>query len=124
MAIPDELIDNAVVFVSPSNYRKFVDELVEKNLYHFAPDAKQEDVDVTFPGTDVKIHKTYGLSGVNNKIYASAYENMVYGADMLNAKEVVKMWYSDDDDLFKAKVLFNAGVQTIYPDMVVVITKN
>ena len=124
MAIPDELIDNAVVFVSPSNYRAFVDELVEKNLYHFAPDAKQEDVDVTFPGTDVKIHKTYGLSGVNNKIYASAYENMVYGADMLNAKEVVKMWYSDDDDLFKAKVLFNAGVQTIYPDMVVVITKN
>lgn len=124
MAIPDELIDNAVVFVSPSNYRAFVDELVEKNLYHFAPDAKQEDVDVTFPGTNVKIHKTYGLSGKNNKIYASAYENMVYGADMLNANEVVKLWWSDDDDLFKAKVLFNAGVQTIYPDMVVVITKN
>lgn len=124
MAIPDELIDNAVVFVSPSNYRAFVDELVEKNLYHFAPDAKQEDADVTFPGSNVKIHKTYGLSGVNNKIYASAYENMVYGADMLNANEVVKLWWSDDDDLFKAKVLFNAGVQTIYPDMVVVITKN
>lgn len=124
MAIPDELIDNAVVFVSPSNYRAFVDELVEKNLYHFAPDAKQEDVDVTFPGTNVKIHKTYGLSGKNNKIYASAYENMVYGADMLNANEVVKLWWSEDDDLFKAKVLFNAGVQTIYPDMVVVITKN
>lgn len=124
MAIPDELIDNAVVFVSPSNYRAFIDELVEKNLYHFAPDAKQEDADVTYPGSDVKIHKTYGLSGVNNKIYASAYENMVYGADMLNASEVVKMWYSEDDDLFKAKVLFNAGVQTIYPDMVVVVTKN
>lgn len=124
MAIPDELIDNAVVFVSPSNYRAFVDELVEKNLYHFAPDAKQEDVDITFPGTNVKVHKTYGLSGKNDKIYASAYENMVYGADMLNANEQVKIWFSDDDDLFKAKVLFNAGVNTIYPDMVVVITKN
>ena len=124
MAIPDELIEKAVVFVSPANYRAFVDELLEKNLYHWAPDATQEDVDITFPGTNIKVHKTYGLSGKNDKIYATSYDNLIYGCDMLNAKEEVKFWFSDDNDVERYKVLFNAGVNTLFPDMVVVITKN
>lgn len=124
MAIPEEIIDDAVVFVSPANYRAFVDELVEKNLYHFAPDAKQEDLDITFPGTDIQVHKTYGLSGKNNKIYASTYKNLIYGCDMINAAEEVKAWYSDDDDVNRIKIRFNAGVNTLFPDCVVVVTKN
>lgn len=124
MAIPDELLDNATVFVSPANFRAFVDELLEKNLYHWAPDATQNDDTITFPGTNIAVKKTYGLSGVNNKIYASAFQNMVYGADILNANEEVKVWYSDDDDLYKMKAKWNSGVKTIYPDYVVVVTKN
>lgn len=123
MAIPDEILENAVVFVSPSNYRAFVDELVEKNLYHFAPDANQEDVDITFPGTEVKVHKTYGLSGKNNKIIASSYDNLIYGCDMLNSKEEIKFWFSNDQDMERYKILFNAGVKSLFPDMLVVITK-
>lgn len=121
-AIPEDMLDDAVVFVSPANYRAFVDALVEKNLYHFAPDAKQEDIDITFPGTDIPVHKTIGMAGVNDKIYITTWKNIRFGSDMLNDKEEYKLWFSEDDDVFKLKIKFAAGINTVYPDMVVLWT--
>ena len=118
-AIPEEMIDDAVVFVAPALYRKFVDELVEKNLYHFAPDAKQEDIDITFPGTDIPVHKTMGLAGDKTHIYVSTYNNMRFATDLLNDAEEYRLWFSEDDDIFKLKIKFAAGVAVVYPDMVV-----
>lgn len=117
-AIPEEILDKATVFVSPAAYRALVFELVEKNLYHFSPSDSVEGKDIIFPGTEVKVHKTIGLTG-EDVIYASAYNNMVYGCDMLGDSEKVRFWYDDNDELFKLSVHFNAGVQTLYPDMVV-----
>ena len=118
LAIPEDILDKAVVFMSPANFRKLVFELVEKNLYHFAPGADIEDKDIIFPGTEVRIHKTIGLKG-SDKIYASAYANMVYGADLENDQEKVRFWYDDNSELFKYSIHWNAGVKTLYPDMVV-----
>jgi hypothetical protein len=33
--------------------------------------------------------------------------------------EDIKVWFSDDDDLYKLKVKWNMGVQIAFPDMVV-----
>lgn len=118
LAIPEDILDKAVVFMSPANFRKLVFELVEKNLYHFAPGADIEDKDIIFPGTEVRIHKTIGLKG-SDKIYASAYANMVYGADLENDQEKVRFWYDDNSELFKYSIHWNSGVKTLYPDMVV-----
>lgn len=118
MAIPEDILDKSTVFMSPANFRKLVFELVEKNLYHFAPGADIEDKDIIFPGTEVRIHKTIGLKG-SDKIYASAYANMVYGADLENDQEKVRFWYDDNSELFKYSIHWNAGVKTLYPDMVV-----
>lgn len=118
-AIPEEWLDKAVLFVSPANYRKLVFELVEKNLYHFAPGSDIEDKDIRFPGTEVRIHKTLGLAG-EDAIYASAYENMVYGCDLEGDNEKVRFWYDDNSELFKYNIHWNAGVNTLYPDAVVV----
>ena len=118
-AIPEDIVDNAVVFVAPAIYRKFVDELVEKNLYHFAPDANQEDLNITFPGTDIPVHKAIGLTGDKRHIYATVPENMRFGTDMLNDSEEFRLWFSEDDDVFKLKIKFAAGTGVLYPDMVV-----
>lgn len=118
MALPEDILDKSTVFMSPANFRKLVFELVEKNLYHFAPGADIEDKDIIFPGTEVRIHKTIGLKG-SDKIYASAYANMVYGADLENDQEKVRFWYDDNSELFKYSIHWNAGVKTLYPDMVV-----
>lgn len=118
MQIPEEILDKAVVFVAPAIYRAFIQEMVEKNYYHYES-GKIENEDMVFPGTNVRVHKTFGLTGDKRHIYASCYDNMLYAADMMNDKEEVRVWFSDDDDIFKVKVKYNAGVATIYPDEVV-----
>lgn len=118
MAIPEEILDDAVIFVSPANYRQFIQEMVEKNYYHYES-GKIENDDFIFPGSNVRIHKTLGLTGDNAHIYASTYKNLVYACDMLDDKEEFRLWFSDDDDLFKLKIKFNVGVTTYFPDMVV-----
>lgn len=122
MSIPDDILDNAVMFVSPSTYRALVMALVEKNLYHFPVGADIEDIDITFPGSSVRIHKTMGLAGVNDKIYISTFENMVYATDMMGDKEEIRVWFSDDDDVYRIKAKWNAGVNTLFGDAVVLLS--
>lgn len=121
MAIPEEILDRAVVFVSPALYRSFVQELVELNYYHYQS-GKIEAEDLVFPGTDIRVHKTLGLTGDSKHIYASCYDNMVYGYDMMGDNEKVRLWYDDNTELFKYSIHWNAGVQTLFPDMVVLAT--
>lgn len=118
MAIPEELLDNAVVFISPANFRTLVFELLEQNNFHIEP-KEIEAGEFYFPGTTIPVHKTLGLAGVEDKIYSSVWDNMVYGTDMMNDKEEFRTWFSDDDDLHKIKIKFNLGVNTLYPDAVV-----
>jgi hypothetical protein len=119
MAIPEEWIDEAVIFVSPALFREYVQNLVSANLYHYDPAFNGELTEMFVPGSDIKVRKAYGLTG-SDRIYASVPDNMVYACDMLDAKEDFKMWYNDEDELVKVKVLFNAGVATLYPDAVVI----
>lgn len=119
MAIPERIIDEAVVFVSPAIYRAFVQEMVEKNYFHYKNDGNVENMDITFPGTDIKVHKTIGLTGDKKHIYASSYKNMVYGCDLQGDEEKVKVWNDDNSELFKYSIRWNAGVMTYFPDMVV-----
>lgn len=118
-AIPEEIIDKAVVFLSPANYRKLGLSLVEDFKYNADLfNSNIEGREVYFPGTEVRIHKAMGLKG-SDLIYASAWENMVYGADLENDMEKVRFFYDDNSELFKYSIHWNAGVNTLYPDMVV-----
>ena len=123
--IPEEILDDAVIFVSPAIFREYIQDLVAANLYHYDPaDGAWEEMYI--PGSSVKVRKTFGLKGGvkgTDYLYASTYENMVYGADMLNAKEELKVWFSDDNDVTRLKVRFNFGVKTLFPDAVVVVEK-
>lgn len=121
MAIPEEIIDDAVIFVSPAMFREYIQDLVAANLYHYDP-ANGDFSDMFIPGSNVKVHKTYGLKG-QDVLYASTLSNMVYGCDLLDAKEEIKVWFSDDNDTTRAKVRFNFGVQTLFPDAVVFIER-
>lgn len=118
LAIPEEILNDAVVFVSPANFRDLVFELLEMNNFHIAPEEIEKG-EFYFPGTTIPVHKTMGLKGVNDKIYASNWENMVYGTDMLDDKEELRFWFSDDDDLHRLKVKWAAGVATYFSDYVV-----
>ena len=121
--IPEEILDDAVIFVSPKIFRDYIQDLVKANLYHYDP-ANGAPEEMFIPGSNVIVKKTYGLKGgfkSTDYIYASTYENMVYAADLLNAKEELKVWFSDDNDVTRLKVRFNFGVKTLFPDAVVVV---
>ena len=120
-AVPEDFdADKMTIFVSPANFRKLAFELVKEYKYNANMfDADVEDRDIIYPGTDIRVHKTVGLLG-SDKIYASPLENMVYGADLMNDEEKVRFWYDDNSELFKYSIHWNAGVKTLYPDLVIV----
>ena len=120
MALPEELLDKATIFLSPSAFRALAFELQKAYKYNASLyDADVEDKDILYPGSEIRIHKTIGLIG-SDKIYASAYDNMVYGCDLENDMEKVKVFYNDMDETWNYSIAWNAGVKTIFPDMVVV----
>lgn len=120
MAMPEELLEqeDARIFVSPALYRQFIQEIVAKNYYHYSGPQDAAPKEFIFPGTNVSVASTPGLSGTQN-IMAAAESNLFYGVDLENAREIVDAWYSKDADKFRLRILWNAGVQFAFPDEVV-----
>lgn len=117
MAIPEAVLEDAVIFVSPATFRAYVKALVDKNFYHYNPaDGDLEEMFIA--GSGVKVRKARGLAGTDN-IFATSPKNMIYGTDFMDNKEEIKVWFSDDDDVYKVKVRFNYGAQVAFPDLVV-----
>ena len=119
LAIPEELLDKAFIGLSPANFRAFTQAMVEKNYYHYSGPQDANVNEFIFPGSNVKVKSIQGLSGVNDKIYASVWDNLVYGTDLLNDEETVNAWYDPNTELFRYTIRFNAGVSTLFPDDVV-----
>lgn len=120
MAMPEELLlqEDARIFVSPSLYREFIQEIVAKNYYHYSGPQDAAPKEFIFPGTNVAVVSTMGLSGTQN-IVAAAESNLFYGVDLENSREVVEGWYFKDADKFRLRIEWNAGVQFAFPDEVV-----
>lgn len=119
-ALPNEVHERgAEIYVSPANYRKYLQELVAKNYFHYASAVDAAPQEFFFPGTDVKVVSTPGLTGVNDKILGTFPKNLFYGTDMEGDEEDIKVWFSDDDDLYKLKAEWVSGVQIAFPNMVV-----
>lgn len=124
LAMPEETLERGgMIFVSPSLYRNFVVELVAQNLYHYSGPQDAAPQEIVFPGTDVRVVKTPGLAGTTLQTLIGTFaDNLVYGCDMENDDEDIKVWFSDDDDLWKIKVNWNTGVAYHFPDQIVMAT--
>lgn len=107
----------AEIYVSPANYRAFLMELVNANLYHY-PSAENGTFPKEFfiPGTDAKVVMEEGLVGVDTLALATFPDNMKYGCDMENDQEDIVVKYDDIKELFYVKALWNSGVQVAFPD--------
>ena len=125
LALPVSVIrrGNVKIFVSPEFYMGFVLELVEKNFFHYSGPQNSAPEEIVFPGTNIMVAKTDGLSGTK-KILATNAENLFYGTDVENAQEQFKVKYEEDTNLIKVAVRWNSGVQIAFPDRVVLATLN
>ena len=116
-AIPEEVLFDEVIYLNNSNFRKLVKELVDSNLYHYERNI-DESMDIILPGTNTHVKAVNGLTGVD-EIYAMNPNHTVYGVDMQNDNETVKVWFSDDNDTLRLKIAFAAGVQVALPNEIV-----
>lgn len=117
MAMDEKVLEDGIIFVSPSTFRQYVKELVDKNLYHYNPaDGALEEIFI--PGASVKVRKARGLKN-STDIFGTSPKNMVFGTDFMGNAEEVKVWFSDDADTYRVKVRFNYGATFIFSDLVI-----
>lgn len=117
--VPEEAHkDDLVILVSPSLYRKFIQELVKANMYHY--DASDANAQTYLPGTSVPVIPVEGLiNDTKEFILALRKSNVIFGTDMTNDQEKFDFWYSKDKQTFKLAIEFTAGVQVAYPEEIV-----
>ena len=107
----------AEIYVSPSIFRAFMQDMVALNYYHYDPGNSNPD-EFLLPGTDVKVVKTPGLAG-SLKILGTYPANLYYGTDGENDNEVIDVWWSQDNRTYRLEALWNSGVQIAFLDQVV-----
>lgn len=115
MTIPEQLLDRAVIFVPVALFREFMQDLVEKNYFHYDPQNQNFD-SFLFPGTNVRVQK---VNGLENYVIAADPQNLFFGFDIADAPETFDIWYSKDDRVERLAVEWNQGAQIAYPDEVV-----
>lgn len=125
-AIPAEALSKSTIYMDASMFRELVNELVAKNLYHYVTDVTTE-MDIVLPGTSTHVKAMPGLakkgSDTAQYIIAVVPEHTFYGCDLADDKEQFLMWYSEDNDEYRVRIAFTAGVQVAFPDECVILTK-
>lgn len=104
---------NIRVYVAPEHFQMLAFELVDANLYHFAPDSNLEEI--TLPGTNVKVINTPGLAD-SDRMVATTDNNIYYGTDEVAAFKNYHAGWNDEHGYAYINVRFNAGVQVAFPD--------
>lgn len=121
MNVPENVIqnENLVIFVSPSLFREYIQEIVALNLYHY--DANDAPLESVLPGTNVKVIAVNGLANTVGYDYVigASLDNLFYGTDGTGDKDAFDFWYSQDARVFRLAVEFLVGTQVAFPNEVV-----
>jgi hypothetical protein len=121
-AMTEETLERGgVIFVSPAIYRAFLMDMVRLNYFHYAGPQDAAPEEFVLPGSDVRVIKTPGLAS-SLKIVGTFADNLVYGTDMENDEEDVKIKYDDIKEIFHVKALWASGVQVAFPGLAVYAT--
>lgn len=120
-AAPEEALERGLsIFVSPAEFRAFVQALVTNNYYHYSGPQDSYPEEFIFPGTDAKVVRTPGLAGLASEVMLATFpRNLFYGCDVEGDSEDIDIWYSKDNRTFRYEVLWNSGVAYAFPDQIV-----
>ena len=113
-AIPDKVLEKSVIYMNYTEFRSLVQELTAKNLFHYAPEVNAT-MDIVLPGTDIHVKAMPGMSGLKS-IFSIVPMHTFYGCDLVSDKDDFKIWYSEDNDEYRIRIAFTAGVQVAFTD--------
>lgn len=118
--IPDDVVNRTdwVVFMSHSNYRKYLINYRTANYYHFNPEGSYEEFKTFHPATNILVHPVGGLLNSNLVVLMPA-GYAVAGVDLMSDMDNLKMFYSVDFDEVRLRANFKIGVQLAWPNFVI-----
>lgn len=106
-----------ICFTGRENFNFLLKNLVDLNLYHFAPNQIGTMSEILLPGTNMRVVKVNGLNGTT-KIYTGRASHFFFGTDLSSDFESYDLWYSFDDDVIYLRSKFRAGVQVPFLNQV------
>lgn len=109
------------LFVGTDTFDKYIQTLIDKNLFHIDPTNQGASYEYVIPGKSITVVGVHGLDGTD-RMFLGHEENFWIGVDGMSDEDAFDMWYSKDDDIIKYKVRLKRGVQIAYPSEIVEFT--
>ena len=112
--------DDLTIWMSVSNFRKFITALRGINNYYFDPGSisnRTGILQVAYPFQNVKVVGTSGISGDRIALMPDAYA--VVGVDLLSDVENFQLWYDINADQLKHRLKSKLGSQVAFPEYIV-----
>jgi len=130
LGITDALIENLsddvadrsdlTIWMSVSNFRKFITALRGINNYYFDPssiDNRTGILQIAYPFQNVKVVGTAGISTDRIALMPDAYA--VVGTDLLSDVDNFQLFYDINADQLKHRLKSKLGVQVAFPEFIV-----
>ena len=120
--ISDDIADRSdlTIWMSVSNFRKFITALRGINNYYFDPSSisnRTGILQIAYPFQNVKVVGTSGISGDRIALMPDAYA--VVGVDLLSDVDNFQLWYDMNADQLKHRLKSKLGSQIAFPEYVV-----
>lgn len=110
--------DDLTVFMSVSNFKKYVAGIRSANSYYFDPNSitnRGGVLDMMHPFTNVRVVGTVGLQG-SNRVVAGPAKHIVVGTDSVSDVSEFQMWYDINTDKLKHRIATKLGVNIAFPE--------
>lgn len=119
-AIPADVADrdDLTMFMSVTNFRKYVSGLRQSNSYYFDPNSISNRggiLEMVYPFQNVKVVGTTGLQG-SERIVVGPAKQIVAGTDLMSDFSEFQLWYDINSDQLKHRISTKLGVNVAYPE--------
>ena len=119
-AIPTDVADrdDLTMFMSVSNFRKFVAGVRQANSYYFNPDSitnRGGVLDMVYPYPNVRVVGPAGL-GSSNRIVVGPAKQIVVGTDLVSDVDNFALWFDLNTDSLRHRLSCKLGVNVAYPE--------
>lgn len=115
LALDPAVADETTIFMSISNYKNLIVELMNANMFHVFEEYKGT-YELTMPGANVKIK---GVSGITTDVIIATPESNLYlGVDAQNDTETVDLYFDKSSRTFKFVLEYAYAVNYAFSEFV------
>ncbi len=115
-SLPDEFaeLSDKTYYLEPKDYRSLTKEIIDLGgAGNFNVDLTTPGESFMFPGEDVKVVRTQGMSGSGKRLLTYK-DNLWFGTDLINDYEKSKFFYDEGEDTHKFLMKVKGGTQVAH----------